>query len=120
MVNVPAKFVALMLLGGALLGCRSAPPRKDPATLNLTAQEERGRRLYVQHCEYCHDPDDPSKRNGPSMVDLYRKPLMPSGIPARDDKVREVILDGRRMMPGYRSALTDQQVADMIAYMKKY
>jgi cytochrome c2 len=46
--------------------------------------------------------------------------MMPSGIPARDDKVREVIVDGRRMMPGYRGRLSDQQVSDMIAYMKKY
>lgn len=120
MVNALLRFAVCLLIGALLLGCQTAPEKKNPATMNLTAQEERGRRLYEMHCEGCHDPANPSQRNGPSMVGLYQKPTMPSGIPARDDKVREVILDGRRMMPSYRNRLTEQQVDDMIAYLKKY
>jgi mono/diheme cytochrome c family protein len=120
MVNAPPKSLALLLVGMAMLGCQSTPQKKDPAAMNLTAQEERGRRLYEMHCEGCHDPPKASQRNGPSLIGLYEKTMMPSGIPTRDDKVREVIMDGRRMMPGYRGRLSDQQVSDMIAYMKKY
>jgi mono/diheme cytochrome c family protein len=52
------------------------------------------------------------------MTGLYRKPYMPSGAPANDERVAEVIRQGKRMMPGYAQTLDDAQIADLIAYLK--
>jgi mono/diheme cytochrome c family protein len=49
---------------------------------------------------------------------LFRKPYLPSGAPANDERVREVIKQGRRTMPGYGQIFDDRQINDVIAYLK--
>jgi mono/diheme cytochrome c family protein len=48
---------------------------------------------------------------------LYRKKYLPSGAPANDDRVAPVIRRGRNMMPAYGNDLSDQQLADLMAYL---
>jgi mono/diheme cytochrome c family protein len=52
------------------------------------------------------------------MQGLYRKPYMPSGTPVNDERVAEVTVRGRSKMPGFGAVLTEQQVEDLLAYMK--
>ena len=40
---------------------------------------------------------------------------MPSGAPPSDERMTEVILRGRNMMPG--TQLTDDQLSDLLAYL---
>jgi mono/diheme cytochrome c family protein len=40
---------------------------------------------------------------------------MPSGAPPTDERMTSVILHGRGMMPS--TALTDDQLADLLAYL---
>ena len=42
---------------------------------------------------------------------------MPSGTPANDDRVRDVVLLGRAKMPGFGRVLSQQQVDDLLAYL---
>ncbi len=42
---------------------------------------------------------------------------MPSGTPANDDRVRDVITLGRSNMPGYGRVLDAQQVDELIEYL---
>jgi mono/diheme cytochrome c family protein len=49
---------------------------------------------------------------------VYKKQFLPSGAPANDERVGEVIRHGRRMMPGYAQIYDDRQIADVIAYLK--
>ncbi|MCI0352927.1 MAG: cytochrome c [Acidobacteriales bacterium] len=57
-------------------------------------------------------------RQGPSLKDLYKKKSLPSGAPANDDRVRDAIVMGRPNMPGYQGVLSDQQISDLIAYLR--
>ena len=40
---------------------------------------------------------------------------MPSGAPPTDERLTEVILNGRQMMPP--TSLTDDQLSDLLAYL---
>ena len=51
------------------------------------------------------------------MVGLFKKPAMPSGTPANDERVREVIRQGRAKMPGFAYVLDARQVEDLISYL---
>jgi mono/diheme cytochrome c family protein len=51
------------------------------------------------------------------MKGLYRKQYLPSGLVANDRFVEESIVRGRRMMPALGGAMSQQDVADVVAYL---
>jgi mono/diheme cytochrome c family protein len=101
-----------------LAACNQAPVRHTDSELGLSPQQARGRRVYDQHCLVCHEAYSSSDRNGPSLMGLYKKKFMVSGQPVNDDRVRDITLMGKSKMPAYQGVLTDDQVNDMIAYIK--
>jgi mono/diheme cytochrome c family protein len=52
------------------------------------------------------------------MKGMLKKPYLPSGAPANDERVRDVIRMGRRAMPPFGQVFDDQQITDIIAYLK--
>ena len=99
-----------------LLGCE-AEPRKSDAELGLNPQQARGHRVWEQRCAECHYAYVSRSLRAPSMKGLFQKREMPSGTPANDDRVREVILDGRAKMPAFGRVLSISEVDDLLAYL---
>jgi mono/diheme cytochrome c family protein len=97
-----------------LAGCRSLPPSK-PAS-QWTPQEARGAAVYQMHCARCHRPNDTHSLNGPGLQAITKVSAMPSGAPPNDERLTAVILRGRGMMPA--TSLTDDQLQDLLAYLK--
>ena len=100
----------------AIVSCSEPKPKTD-AELGLTSQQAAGRRIYDERCLSCHAAYSSSGKNGPSLQGLFKKRYMKSGIPANDDRVRDVILMGRPMMPAFRNALSRQEVDELLAYL---
>jgi hypothetical protein len=100
-----------------LIGCQ-AERRKSDAELGLNAQQARGRRLYDQYCDRCHEPYSSRGKNGPSMKGLFKRPYMEiSGLPANDERVTEITKYGRSKMPGFGQVMDQQQIDDLLAYL---
>jgi mono/diheme cytochrome c family protein len=97
----------------SLSGCAEKEAPKAP----LTPAQLRGERLYVADCAVCHRADSEASLNGPGLKGMYRKKFLSTGLPANDERVEEIIRRGRRSMPGYGNRYSDEQVADMIAYL---
>ena len=108
-------WAAIALLSLALAGCSSETRAKAPP--ELSPEQQRGQRLFASTCMACHETRSPTARQGPSLQGVYKKPSLPSGAPANDDRVRDAILYGRRNMPGFQYLLNDQQISDLIAYL---
>ena len=102
-----------LVLAGA--GCKSLPPGKPLSS--LTPEEARGRAVFVSACARCHNAYETQALHGPSLYGVFRKPYLPSGAPARDDRVTEVILHGRNLMPPAGGSLTEQQLQDLLRYL---
>jgi cytochrome c oxidase cbb3-type subunit III len=83
---------------------RHAPPPPDPAA-------DRGRRQFEASCGFCHAPDATGSR-GP---DLVRSSLVAHDI--KGDLIGGVIRNGRpdKGMPAL--SLTDEQIADVAAFL---
>ena len=111
-----ALFPVLIVLLVALTAC-DTQLRKSDAELGLNPQQAAGRHIYDMRCGMCHEAYSSKPLRGPSLQGLYKKPYMPSGTPANDDRVREVILLGRSKMNGFGRVLSPQQVDDLIAYL---
>ena len=107
----------LTVLLCSIVGC-NAERRKSDAEVGLNPQQAAGRRVYDRHCERCHEAYSSKDLQGPSLKHLYRKQYLPSGAPANDDRVTDVIKFGRAKMPGFGPVLTQQQIDDLIAYLR--
>jgi mono/diheme cytochrome c family protein len=99
----------------AATGCKSLPPGKPLSS--LTPEEARGRAVFVSACARCHNAYETQALHGPSLYGVFRKPYLPSGAPARDDRVTEVVLHGRNLMPPAGGSLTEQQLQDLLRYL---
>ncbi len=104
---------ALPAFAFSLAGCRSLPPSK-PAS-EWTPQEARGAAVYQAKCARCHYPTTTSPLHGPGLQAITRLKAMPSGAPPTDERLTEVILNGRQMMPA--TPLSDEQLQDLLAYV---
>ena len=111
------KLTSLLVILLAFAGC-TAERRKSDAELGLNPQQALGRHVYDQYCDRCHEPYSSSKRKGPSLQRVFRRDYFSvSGMPANDQRARDLILYGRDKMPAYSQELTPQQVDDLLAYL---
>ena len=108
-------FVCSILPACAVLlaGCRPLPPSK-PAS-EWTPQEARGAVVYQAKCARCHYPTTTKPLHGPGLQALTKLKAMPSGAPPTDERLTDVILHGRGMMPA--TPLTGNQLTDLLAYL---
>ncbi|QDV32957.1 c-type cytochrome [Tautonia plasticadhaerens] len=70
---------------------------------------DRGASLIAEHCATCHGPD---ARGGELGQNLIARPVL-----QRPAEYAEILHDGRRRMPGFRFVLSDQQMADTLAWL---
>ena len=101
----------------AFFAACDAEPRKSDAELGLTPQQAMGRRVYDARCAECHYAYSSRNLRGPSMHGLFKKQFMSSGIPANDERVTDIIMLGRAKMPGFQQKISQQQLADLLAYL---
>src|SRR5437764_5997408 len=107
----------LLLLFLACFGCEVERRRSD-AELALTPQQASGRHVYDQYCDRCHAPYSSKKRQGPSLKGAFKRQYFSaSGLPANDDRARDIIRMGRNKMDGFSNVLTDEQINDLLAYL---
>jgi mono/diheme cytochrome c family protein len=110
-----ALLCALALL--AITGC-NAEPRKTDAELGLNPTQAIGRHVFDANCARCHEPYSSHGLHGPSLHSLYKKQYLPSGQPANDDRIGEVIMRGRAKMPAFSGTISDSQLDALLAYLK--
>lgn len=114
-MRTTAGLLAVVCAAGmfVVLGCKSLPPSKPEA--EWTPQEAQGAVVYKAYCARCHYPTSTRGLNGPGLQAITKVKAMPSGAPPTDERMTTVILHGRNMMPA--SALSDQQLQDLLAYL---
>ncbi|MGA2047745.1 MAG: cytochrome c [Terracidiphilus sp.] len=108
--KLAALFVVAAGLAMILAGCHSARA--------LTSQEAEGKHLYQVRCAHCHEDNDLAlKKVPPDLHGVFKHNTLPSGIPATDAAVRQNVLTGRGMMPGFAGRFDDEQMAALLAYL---
>jgi mono/diheme cytochrome c family protein len=112
-----ALAIAILLMLAALSAC-DIERRKSDAELGLNPQQAAGRKLYDNHCDRCHRPYSTKGRKGPGLKGVFRNKYLPqTGLPANDDRVTDIIRNGRPDMPGYGQVLSAQEIQDLLAYL---
>jgi mono/diheme cytochrome c family protein len=109
------RALLLLLMVGALAGCKSVPPPVPLESLN--AQQMRGHGVYQAHCGSCHYDRKSAALHGPALIGVFKKQYLPSGAPANDERVTATIVHGRNLMPAQGSTLDPQELDDLLAYL---
>jgi len=72
----------------------------------------KGREVYELHCEGCHGADGASFE--PGVPDFSRG----ESLFAPDSELVERLREGSAMKPSFRGLLTDEELRDVIAYVR--
>ncbi|HET7102788.1 MAG TPA: cytochrome c [Terracidiphilus sp.] len=77
------------------------------------AQEKAGAALfYSKGCSHCHGADLQGKKNVPSIANIRKdKSWTPERITGQ-------ILHGGKKMPPFADSLTDQDISDLVAFLR--
>jgi mono/diheme cytochrome c family protein len=112
-----ALFLAIFLVIIAIQAC-DIERRKSDAELGLNPQQVAGRKLYDNYCDRCHRPYSTKGRKGPGLKGVFQHQfLSQTGLPANDERVTDIVRNGRPDMPGYSQVLNTQDVQDLLAYL---
>jgi mono/diheme cytochrome c family protein len=63
-------------------------------------------------CAHCHGAGGVGTKKAPSLVKIREDKTWPP------DKITEQILDGGDKMPPFRDSLSDQEIAQVVAYLR--
>jgi mono/diheme cytochrome c family protein len=101
-----------------LSGTMSA--QQAPSPTPLTPAETSGRGIFQTRCAMCHVGQEPATEmaNESARRPATLGPLLSKANASDETRLRRTIKDGSRLMPGYRHALTDEQIDQVIAFMK--
>jgi mono/diheme cytochrome c family protein len=83
----------------------------------LNAQEMQGYRVYQVRCAQCHYDRKDKPLHGPTMLGVFKRPTLPSGAPANDERMTATILHGHGLMHGMGNTMDQQDLEDLLAYL---
>ena len=78
----------------------------------------KGKDLFDSTCDVCHYTNSHVARAGPGLKDLYSRKVLVNGAPLNDKNVEHLIRAGTNLMPGYKNMLSEEQMRDLITYLK--
>ncbi len=104
-----------------LRAAAQAPPPDAPAlppAATVAGDPENGAAMFAGLCASCHSPDKEDQKLGPNLKGLFKRDRLPhSGKPATEDNVRHQLVRPALSMPSF-ARLTEQEIADLMAYLK--
>lgn len=111
------RFSKLFALGMLLasLGCHSLPPPTPLSQLN--PQQSAGHDVFRAKCAVCHYDRQKGPLHGPSLLSVFKKPELPSGAAATDERVSATVLEGRNNMPAMANQISPADLNDLLAYL---
>ena len=114
-------LVTTLLSSGFFFLTRWHPPAVSApaASSNVSGDAQIGKGIFENKCSFCHYSDRTEVKIGPGLKGiLTRKKLPVSGKPATPENVIHQLKDPFKDMPSFRSTLSEQDIKDLIAYLK--
>ena len=105
-------LAAAFLAASTLLG-------QSAIATQTTASAEKGNEVFDEQCASCHHAYDSDRKIGPSLQFLFGKEkLQSNGKPVNDANVLELIAKGAKGMPAFKDGLSEDDKADLLAYLR--
>ena len=102
-----AACAGLLLAGAALFG--AAKP----------GDAAKGKDTFSSNCDVCHNADSAEAKVGPGLKGLFKRANLANKKKVTDANVIELINKGSPVgMPAFEDQLSEQERADVLAYLK--
>jgi len=109
--NVSA-CAGLLLAGAALFATASFGAAKPGDAV-------KGKDTFSSNCDVCHNTDSDETKVGPGLKGLFKRTNLNNKKKVTDANVMDLISKGSPAgMPGFEDVLSDQERADVLAYLK--
>ena len=109
-------WLVVVLAAVAILGCSRDNMDYGPM---LASAETRGSVVYERNCAACHEAENlPLLKQPPKLKGLFKNKTLPSGSAVTDEQVRKTILAGRATMPPFERTLNENQMNDLLRYLR--
>jgi cytochrome c2 len=90
----------------------------EPAQTPPQGSAEKGAALFKSKCLSCHYADKEENKHGPSLKNILKKENLPfSKRPANVENIKKQLKTPFLVMPSFVS-LSEQEITDLIAYLK--
>ena len=99
-------FAVVLFVGGRVI---ASPPAGDA---------EKGKAVFEDNCAVCHNADSDEKKMGPGLKGLFKHEKLKNGKKPTDANVSTIIKEGGNGMPAYSDMLSDDERANVLAYLK--
>ena len=76
----------------------------------------KGKDAFQQRCQLCHFEDSADKKIGPGLAGI-KDGQLPSGKEATGENVLENLNKGGNGMPAFEQMLSEEEKADIVAYV---
>jgi mono/diheme cytochrome c family protein len=115
-----------LVLGIALLAMAVAVMAQDPAAkpapkkaAAAKGSATKGKEVFDQKCGICHFADSDAKKIGPGLKGISKRGTFTvNNNKFTDDSLKTWIENGDSLMPPFKDVLDEQQIKDVIAYVK--
>jgi cytochrome c len=104
-------------LFGATLVAATLLSAQDAKTAAKAGDAEKGKETFEQ-CGACHSIVKDEKKMGPSLHGVFKKAKLNNGKKPTEATIKEIINKGGNGMPAYEDLLTEEERANVIAYLK--
>ncbi len=111
------RFAKILLPAVVALVClTSACATGDDASAAKKTRDDSARELFARNCAACHGPAGEGKQVGTLQV-----PTLRAGRAAEDTDARVLaqIHDGGNGMPPFKFTLTDDQIQDLLRFVRE-
>lgn len=107
MVSFPRLFSCSILLPLLSLStlAQTAPPKDSDLQAAATLYRDKG-------CAFCHGPALAGTPKGPALADIQKDKEWTAA------KMTDQLLNGGKKMPPFRESLTDDEVAQLVTYLR--
>jgi mono/diheme cytochrome c family protein len=79
----------------------------------------KGKDTFSSNCDVCHNADSTEEKVGPGLKGLFKKANLNNKKKVTEANVMELINKGSPIgMPAFQDQLSDQDRADVLAYLK--
>lgn len=116
-----------LVLGIALLGMAVAVLAQDPpaktapkkAAAGKSGSATKGKEVFDQKCGICHFADSDAKKIGPGLKGISKRGTFTvNNNKFTEETLKTWIENGDSLMPPFKDVLDEQQIKDIIAYVK--
>jgi mono/diheme cytochrome c family protein len=116
MLATAALGITLAVTGAALAQTKTtkkAPAGKDAAAV------ARGKDVFQQKCSTCHYDTSDAKKIGPGLKGIGKRGTFTvNNNKVTDETLKAWIENGDSLMPPFKDVIDDNQIKDVIAYVK--